>query len=132
VIRLKHYLRFVLIWLANSLLVYIAFALYPSSYALGTAFIPAGLAPFVAGLLLTLICRLGKILLPKIGIELKGRYAKFLYYWLVNSAAVWIIARFAPYTGFGIAAYYWALLLGFFTSLVQWLLRQAFKRSNLI
>jgi uncharacterized membrane protein YvlD (DUF360 family) len=118
--------------LANSLLIYIAAAFYPSSYALGTAFIPTGLAPFVAGLGLTLICKFGKFVLPKIKVELKGRYAKFLYYWIVNAAGIWILARFAPYTGFGIAAYYWAILLGFFTSLVQWLLRQAFKRSNLI
>jgi uncharacterized membrane protein YvlD (DUF360 family) len=132
VINLKHYLRFVLIWLANSLLIYIASALYPSSYVLGTARIAVGLAPFLCGLILTLICKLGKIILAKLGVELKGRYAKFVYYWLVNAAGIWIIARFAPFTGLGIAAYYWAILLGFFTSLFQWLLRQAFKRSNLI
>ena len=129
---MKHYLRFVLIWLANSLLVYIASALYPTSYVLGTARVSSAIAPFVAGLGLTLICKLGKIALSKLGVALKGRYAKFVYYWAVNTVAIWILARFAPYSGLGIAAYYWAIFLGFFTSLIQWLLRQAFKRSNLL
>ena len=129
---MKHYLRFFLIWLANSLLIYIAAALYPSYFELGTYRIDAGFAPFVAGLALTLICRVGKIILSKLGVELKGRYAKFVYYWGVNSAGIWILARFAPYSGFGIAAYYWAIILGFATSLMQWLLRQAFKRSDLL
>lgn len=129
---MKHYLRFALIWLANSLLIYIAAALYPSSYVLGTAQVSAWLAPFVAGFALTVICKLGKVLLGKLGVELKGRYAKFVYYWGINAAGIWILARFAPYSGLGISAYYWALFLGFFTSLLQWLLRQAFKRSNLL
>lgn len=129
---MKHCLKFILIWLANSLLIYIASALYPSSFVLGTAFVPAAIAPFVAGLGLTLICKLGKIILAKLGVELKGRYSKFVYYWAINAAAIWILARFATYIGLGIAAYYWALVLGFVTCLFQWLLRQAFKRSNLL
>jgi len=129
---LKHYLRFILVWLANSLLIYIASALYPLSFVLGTAFVSVAIAPFIAGLGLTLICKLGKILLAKLGVELKGRYAKFVYYWVINAAGIWSLARFAPYSGLGISAYYWALGLGFATSLFQWLLRQAFKRSNLL
>lgn len=130
--KIKHYWRFVIVWLANSLLIYLADSIYPSSFELGTIFVSRALAPFVAGLLLTVICKLGKLAANKLGIELKGKYAKFAYYWLINSAGIWLIARFSAYTGLGIFAYYWALYLGFFTSLSQWLIRQAFKRSKMV
>jgi uncharacterized membrane protein YvlD (DUF360 family) len=128
--NLKHYLRFVLVWLVNSLLIYFASMLYPENFVLGTAMVSGGYAPFVAGLTLTVLCKLGKWLITKLGVELKGRYSKFLYYWLVNSVGIWLIARFSPYTGLGISAYYWALSLGFVASLLQWLLRQVFKKTK--
>lgn len=129
---MKHYLRFVLVWLANSLLIYLAATVYPSNFALGTAFVPTGIAPLAAGLVLTLICKVGKGLVKSLGVELKGRYSKFLYYWLVNSIGIWVVARFSTYTGLGISAYYWAVGLGFVASILQWLLRQAFKKSKIV
>jgi len=127
---LKHYSRFIVVWLVNSILIYLANSLYPSPFELGTATVSRAFAPFLAGLLLTIICKLGKFLTIQLKIELKGRYAKFAYYWLVNSAGLWIIARLAPLSGFGVSSYYWAVALGFFVNLAQWCVRQSFKRAG--
>lgn len=56
----------------------------------------------------------------------------FIYYWIAGSASIWIVARIAVVSGFGIARFYWAIGLGIFIALAHWTLRQAFKGIKLI
>ena len=53
------------------------------------------------------------------GINLKNKALTITVLWLANSAAVWIVARFAHLTGLGISSYRWALLLGLVVALAQ-------------
>ncbi len=124
----KFLVRFVLVWALNSSLFYLGNMLYPDSLVLGTATLSKGMAAVFSGLLLTILCKMAKPFVTKVGIKsVSGRLKMFVFYWLVNSLAIWIIARLAPISGFGIVAFYWAFLLGLATSLGQWLLRQVFK-----
>lgn len=129
---MKTYSRFLIVWFINFLIVYYANSLYPMYYALGNAGLSLIKAAIFSAFLLTLAGRIAKTVLPSWGIKTKGRYQKFLLYWLTNSAAIWLIARFSFVTGFGIRAYYYALVLGFIACLAQWLLRQVFKYAKII
>src|SRR3989344_6956353 len=129
---MKSTLRFAMVWLANLLPIYFASAYYPMNYTLGNASISPFKAALFSGFLLTLAGRIAKDVLPKWGIKTNGRYKKFAVYWLVNSAAIWLISRFAFVTGIGISAYTWAIVLGFVGTLAQWLTRQIFKKLKMI
>lgn len=128
----KLFVRFVVLWFINSTLIFLASVLYPHIYVLGSAFAPLPVAVVVSGFFLTLLCKLGKKLTNKLNGKIKGRLGMLIYYWVINSVALWLVARFAPFTGFGITAFYWAFALGFATNLGQWLVRQLFKVTKLV
>lgn len=129
---MKVYIRWVAIWLVNSLLFYLASVVFPGNFVLGNASLTPTWAALVSGFLLTVLCRLSKPLISRFGLKLAGRYKMFVFYWLVNAVAIWLVARFSYLTGFGISAYYWAIGLGFVTNLFQWLTRQLFKAIKLV
>jgi uncharacterized membrane protein YvlD (DUF360 family) len=125
---MKAALRFLIFWVINSLLIYAANLAYPANFVLGSFMVSYVGAIVLAGFLLTLFCRISGPLVLKVGLSKpRGRYLMFLFYWGVNFVGIWLIARVAPYTGFGISAFYWALYLGFATNLLQWIVRQPLK-----
>lgn len=128
----KFYLKFLLIWLVNSLIIWAASSLYPSNFVLGTANISFFGAVLISGFLVTLFCKIIKILFVKL-VHLKktSRLIMFVFYWLVNAVVIWFIARLAPFTGFGISSFYWVTALGFVLNFFQWVARQVFKAFNL-
>lgn len=128
----KFFIKFLLIWVVNSLVIWAASSLYSSNFVLGTASISLTGAVIISGFLVTLLCKLAKILFIKlINLKKTSRVAMFVFYWLINAAAVWITARLAPYTGFGISSFYWAIILGFVLNFFQWVFRQILKVFNL-
>lgn len=129
---MKKYLPFVSFWLLNSLLLYLAAMFLPQYFELGTATVPETKAIFWSGLLLTTIVWLSKPVADGLGLKLEGNTKMFLYYWLVNSSAIWILARVAEYSGLGISAFYWAIVFGVFANLGQWIIWQVLKSYNLI
>ncbi|OGM15433.1 hypothetical protein A2985_02405 [Candidatus Woesebacteria bacterium RIFCSPLOWO2_01_FULL_43_11] len=131
-IYLKTYLRFVLVWLVNYAVLSLANSYFPNFYELGNVNLTTTAATFLSSFLLTLAGRLAKTALTKWGVKADGRAKRFVLFWIVNSAAIWLIARFASLTGFGIAAYYYALSLAFAATLAQWLTRQVYKKAKLL
>ena len=129
---MKKYGSFLMVWVVNFAVITIAFVICSKSIVLGTWRLTPLLAGIVASFLLTLICRLSKLISHKLGLKIKGRAKKFLFYWGINSVAIWLIARFAYLTGLGISAFYWAIVLGFVTSFAQWVLRQGLKATKLL
>jgi uncharacterized membrane protein YvlD (DUF360 family) len=129
---MKFYLRFLLVWLLNSLIILFASRLLGNNYVLGNAVMPPFVAGIFTGFLLTILTKSFKPLLVKLGIVKKSRKSMFLAYWIVNSILIWVLARLSVITGFGIPAFYWAFILGFVTSFGQWLVRQGFKKYKLI
>lgn len=103
------------LFVVNTLVVYLASLLFPTSVVLGTY----ALTPFWALMLsvgkLTLIStaliplvyyyewKRGKVYSPK---------EWMILYFVVDTLAIWLIARFADKIGFGISHWYIALLLG--------------------
>ena len=122
------YIKFILIWPVNSLIIWAANALYPGNIVLGNANMPPMAAILVSGFFVTLLCKLAKILFVKfVHLKKTSRWAMFVFYWLINSIVIWLVARLAPFTGLGISSFYWAFGLGFTLNFFQWVTRQLFK-----
>lgn len=118
------YVRFIFVWLVNTVVILLANNLYPSSYVLGNALMSPLIALILTAFFLTLFLKVVRGL-PK---KPDGRIMRFGYYFLANSIGIWILARLSVITGFGIPAFYWAFYLGFLTTLAQWVTRQLFKK----
>ena len=42
-----------------------------------------------------------------------------LFFWVVNSIGIWLVARMAHFTGLGLASFFWALILGAVIDILQ-------------
>lgn len=126
--RLKKYLRFLVVWAINSCIILLANNFYRSNLVLGNAVMTPVMAVILTGFLLTIFLRFAKSCSKPFS---GSRYKMFGYYFLANAVGIWILARLSAITGFGISAFYWAFYLGFYTTLGQWITRQAFKKFKL-
>lgn len=128
----KSFIRFIGIWLVNTLIIWVASMLYPTNLVLGTANYSVLVAAILSGFLVTLLCKIAKVLLVKVGnFRLKGRILMFVVYWVINAVSIWLIARLSPFTGLGISSFQWAFILGFALNFFQWVSRQIFKAAKL-
>lgn len=126
---MKLYIRFLSVWALNSALFLLAANYFPSNYVLGNAVMPPVTAGIFSGFLLTLILKFAKAFSKNFS---EPKYKRFVYYFLANSVAVWVIARLSVISGFGISSFKSAFCLGLAATLSQWLLRQAFKQFSLL
>ncbi len=129
---LKQYIRYLIIWVINSGIILLANKLYPSNFVLGNAVVPPVYAALLAGLLLMVFDRAMKPIVNKLVLKGKGRFMMLGIYWLVNFVGIWLIARVSFLSGFGISAFYLAIVLGLAVCLGQWLGRQLFKITKLL
>lgn len=128
----KFLLRFISYWISNTLVLSLANSLYPDFFELGNANLNSTLAAVFSGFLLTVLLFLARGLARTQELPKKGRFVMFVYYWLAGSAGIWLIARIATVSGFGIARYTWAIAAGFATALSHWILRQALKGMKMV
>ena len=129
---MKVYSRWLIVWIANSVLFLLANKYFPANFVLGNAVSTPIAAAIFSGFLLTLSTRFAKQVLQRTKAGKMGRIKMFLVYSAVNAVGIWIIARFSVVSGFGIPAFYFAVYLGLAASLFQWLVRQLFKAVKLL
>jgi uncharacterized membrane protein YvlD (DUF360 family) len=129
--NLKKYMPFIAVWFVNSLVLYVAFLVFPKNIVFGNYFLTDYLAAIWTGLLLTSLCKLSKKLRVKSKLKIKGRNSMFLYYWVINAVIIWVLARIPDLTGFGIASYYWVIALALVLNFSQWGTRQVLKSQKL-
>src|SRR3989344_5322381 len=118
----KFIVRFVAFWSINSIVLALANSFFPGSFALGNAFLSIPMAVVFSGFLLTILLLVAKGLAKSRELTIKGRFFMFLYYWVAASGAIWLIARVAHVSGFGIARFTWAIGCGFAVAFSNWLL----------
>lgn len=107
--------------IANGLIIYLAAYFYPGTVVLGNASLSSMAALIVTAILLTLIISQVEPLLKLTKVKLKGDFSLAVFYGLVNIIGLWIIARAAIYTGFGISTVSVAVVLGVVLNLAQYL-----------
>jgi hypothetical protein len=132
VINLKKYTPFIAYLLANSFVIYFANLFYPDIFVIGSSKMGYWLNLLWAGFWLTLILLAIKLMTKKPKSSFKGTGKGMIYWFFWNSFAIWLVAKLAVITGFGIPKFYWAVVLGFFTNFAQWLMRQCLKACRII
>lgn len=111
-------------WLAvcvvNAIVIYLASTLFPSNIVLGNAMLYAWAALGISSILLTLLLSL---IVPVFRtsklITNKEPYSELIYYGAVNILGLWLLARAAIYTGFGISSLFVAIILGVVLTIFQ-------------
>jgi hypothetical protein len=116
VIILENRLLYIFFW---PLLLFLAASVFTVDVVLGTYRFSTLEAAVYAGFWITFLAWIVWDFIKARGISLNNRVLAVVALWLANSAAVWIVARFAHLSGLGISSYRWALLLGLVVALAQ-------------
>ncbi len=115
-------------WIVNSLLVYLATRLMPANYVLGNVRHSVLSGAIVAGFVWTALVWIFKKALKNFKARMAQNQGRILFYIAVNFVVVWVVARFAPYTGFGLTSFVWAFVLGLAGSIVHFGIWKLAKR----
>jgi hypothetical protein len=116
VIILENRLLYIFFW---PLLLFLAASIFTIDVVLGTYRFSTFEAAVYSGFWITFLAWVVWDFIKARGISLNNKVLAVVVLWLANSAAIWIVARFAHMTGLGISSYRWALLLGLVVALAQ-------------
>ncbi len=115
-------LSYFVLLIVNSVVLYLANTFFPNNVVLGTANIPYLWAIKHSMGALALV---GAFVIPFVRVLEKERKKNFtttewmLLYFIINTAGIWVIARFAEQFGLGISSWRVAVLLGLVLDFVQ-------------
>lgn len=99
-------------WITNSLFFYIAYIVVPNLLVLGNNIRSPVIASMLAGFLLTIFLAIAPIVLDLFNVKIKNDNNMTFMYLSVNVIGIWLIARLAVLTGFGISSFWVAIFLG--------------------
>lgn len=118
-------LTFVVWLIAHSLIFYLANRFYPQAVVLGTHELSALQGLAYSMVVFTLIT-VGSIPVVEMIAGMQNRVLKamdwMVIYFVINTAAIWVVARFAEQLGMGISSWMVAIVLGLIIDAVQGLL----------
>ena len=123
---MKKYYGFISFWLLDSLLLYLATVVYPAAYTLGTFRLSVFWAAVVAGFIWTVLVWFSEPIVAILKLKVSAKM-KLVFYLFANFVALWLVARIAPYSGFGVASFVWVFLLALVANFVQYLVMKIIK-----
>ncbi len=88
---------------------------------MGNASLSAFFALVINALIITLVLSAIKPLMKYFKLKLTKEINWVAIYTVVNIAVLWILARGASYTGFGVSSYFTAIIVGLFLTAGQWI-----------
>ncbi len=107
-------------WVTNSLFFYLAFLVWPNGVVLGNNIRSPLVSSILSGLLLTVVIIVVPYLLKVANMKVKEEMKLGLIYLVANTIGIWLIARMATFTGFGISAFWVAFILAVVVNFLQW------------
>jgi uncharacterized membrane protein YvlD (DUF360 family) len=116
----KYLLPFILFWLVDSIILYLAVLVMPKYFVLGSMNVSVYAGAFVAGFTWTLLVWLLKPLIFLFK-KLKGTVLMFSFYLVLNFVALWITARLGPIVGFGTTRFVWLIIVAVAADIIQYL-----------
>jgi uncharacterized membrane protein YvlD (DUF360 family) len=105
--KMKRKIYFLIFWVINSLLLYLSTLAFPGNFVLGTYRYSVLVAAIISGFVWTLLLWISKPV--QIRLKIKGELKKSVFFFGVNFVSLWLVARFAPYTGFGVTNFVYVL-----------------------
>ena len=124
--NLKKYYGFLTFWALDSLLLYVATLVYPTVYTLGTFRLSTLWAAIVAGFIWTVLVWFSEPIVAIVKLKVP-KSMTMAFYLFANFVALWLTARIAPYSGFGVASFVWVFLLALIANFAQWLVMKVAK-----
>jgi len=114
--------RLILYWVHSGILIYLANQIFPSKFVLGNFRLTFIVAILVSSFALTLFLELVSVALAKQKKTKLDNKRRFGIFWIANFIALWLIARFALLTGFGVVSFTWLIGLSFLVNILQTIL----------
>ena len=106
----------------NAVIIYLAGILFPHNVAIGNTSVESWASILVTALLVTVVLMLVEPSLKALKIKVSNSAHIGIIYGIVNILALWILARGANWTGFGITSLWVAVILGLVLNLAQFVI----------
>jgi len=129
--KMYNHTLYLLYWLVSFCVFYLASFFFPSHFVLGNwKYTDLEAAIYSSFWLVVFVWVVWDFLLSR-GIKFKDDLVTWFYFWMVNSAGIWLVAKMAKLLGLGISSWYWAVGVGFFVNFFQRLAFKLVTRRNL-
>ncbi|MFH1971771.1 MAG: hypothetical protein ABIJ05_05350 [Patescibacteria group bacterium] len=116
---MKKVKKFILYWIHNGILIYLANQLFPSKFVLGNFRFTTVVTVLISSFFLTLFLELVSIILAKQKKIKLDNNKRFGVFWISNFIGLWLIARLAPLIGFGVIKFTWLIGLSLLANILQ-------------
>ena len=114
-----NHILYLVYWLLSSIIVYLAFVVFPDNVVLGNARLGPIDSAIYSGFWITFfVWSMWDFILAR-GARTDEPVTAVLFFWVVNSIGIWLVARMAHFTGLGLASFFWALILGAVIDILQ-------------
>ncbi len=127
---MKRYQKFLVYWLIDSAILYLASLLLPRSVTIGNSIFVKYQSIVFSGFIWSFIVWYAEPAFKDMEIDLRDTTMMMLVYLLLNFATVWFIARFSFMTGIGIASFLYVALLAVVGNLVQYIAWRSMDKSK--
>lgn len=112
--------KYLLLWAANALIVYTAPFIAPGYVVLGNDKAGPFVSALLSGIIIVFLMTFGmKVASYAVSLKRGSEAALGGVLLVVNTLAIWITARFANYTGFGIASFWVSIALAVIVSALE-------------
>ena len=106
-------------WLVNFLVFYIFGSFFPNDVVLGIWKYTPVEAAIYSSFWLTFIVWTGWDFIYSRGLKYQAGSIAWVYFWILNTLGIWLIARFANVLGLGISNWSWAIIIAVFAVMFQ-------------
>ena len=117
---MKRYKQFTLLWLVNVVLLYLAEMLLPTQFTLGNNLFTPMLAALFTGFVWNVVLWNAEGMFKDLEMQSKNMMVMMGEYLGLNFVTLWLLARFAVLTGFGVSSYVYVFGLAFVANFVQY------------
>lgn len=106
--------------LLNAVILYVGSILFPTQIVLGNYTLPPILAALTTGVLLTGVMAFTESAIKYYKLKIKKEMQLAMVYLVGNILGLWVLARLANYTGFGVSSYMVVIVLGIVLNTLQY------------
>lgn len=115
-----------MLWLltyaVNAAIIYLAGILFPQNVVIGNTSVESWASILVTALLVTLALMLVEPSLKTLKVKVSNPAHIGIIYGIVNILTLWVLARGANWTGFGITSLWMAVIMGLVLNLAQFVI----------
>lgn len=106
--------------LLNAVILFVGSILFPTNIVLGNYTLPPVLAALATGVLLTGVMALTESAIKYFKLKIKKEMQLAMVYLVGNILGLWVLARLANYSGFGVSSYVVVIILGLLLNTMQY------------